>query len=128
MQLKSCARATGATILLTTHPRGMGAKAPGLASMAGGSAWPRFVHAALWLERHEPAELRLTSGAIGTCNRTMHITKSRFGRGGGLSVGLVFDSESVRFREVGTLAPSTDRRTGRAPTVPSFPSRDREAP
>ncbi len=106
MRLKRCAREFGCTILLTTHPRGTASKGPSLSGMAGGSAWPRFAHSALWLSRIEPSELRLNTGETATCNRTMHITKCRHGRGAGLSIGLVFDMHTACFREVGTLAPA----------------------
>lgn len=127
MRLKRCARESGATILLTTHPRGMGVKGPSLASMAGGSAWPRFSHSALWLERMEPSELRLNTGDTGTCNRVVHITKCRHGRGAGLSVGLVFDMNTARFREVGTLAPSDAGQGRRVRSDRTTSGRDRAA-
>lgn len=104
MRLKRCARETGCSIVVTTHPRGA-SKGASLSAMAGGSAWPRFCHSAMWLERIDPSERRLNGGGIDICNRIVRITKCRHGRGAGLSVGLVWDENCAAFREVGVLAP-----------------------
>jgi len=39
------------------------------------------------------------------CNRTIHVAKSRHGKGSGSAVGLFFDEHTVRFRELAVLAP-----------------------
>jgi hypothetical protein len=118
MRLKRIARETGATIILTTHPRGV-SKGPSLASMAGGTAWPRFAHSALWLERHDMSEKRLNTGEHAVCNRTLHIIKCRHGKGSGMQIGLLFDPETARFHEVGVLAPpDTGKYQGKQPKEP----------
>jgi hypothetical protein len=105
MALKRIARQHACTIIAMTHPRGTANGRPSLSAMAGGQAWPRFAHVALWLERHPPREARSIDGEPISCNRTMHILKSRYGRGAGLAVGVRWDEERALFEEVGILAP-----------------------
>lgn len=118
MRLKRCARETGCSVLLTTHPRGTATKGPSMANMAGGSAWPRFAHSALWLSSIEPTELRLNSGETATCNRTMHITKCRHGRGAGLTVVLRWNENAARFDEICILESLDPRMRSSRQDVP----------
>lgn len=104
MALKRIARQHGCSILLTSHPRGTAQRGPALSSMAGGSAWPRFAHAVLWLERFDPTEVRLWDGDVAACNRSVRVLKCRHGRGSGLSIGLRWHEDAARFDEVGVLA------------------------
>jgi hypothetical protein len=124
MRLKRVARQTGCTVIVTTHPRGGKSAGPGLGGMAGGSAWPRFAHSVLWLERFTPAERRTNDGDPVTCNRSLQIVKSRHGKGSGMNIGLVFEETTVRFREVGVLAPEDAQRPARVP-VPKPPPEGR---
>jgi hypothetical protein len=110
MKVKKIARTHGNSIVLVTHPRGV-AKGAALNAMAGGSAYPRFSHSALWLEKFETQDLRDIAGHIVVCNRSIKITKSRHGRGSGLAIGVMFDHASLRFADVATLAP--DELAGR---------------
>ncbi len=102
MRVKKIARTHQISVILVTHPRGM-AKGASLAGMAGGSAYPRFSHCALWLEKFDQQEMRDTSGDSRVCNRSIKITKSRHGSGGGLTIGCLFDGETLRFGHACTL-------------------------
>lgn len=103
MRVKRAARKFSATAILVTHPKGMAAKGPSLGSMAGGSAYPRFSHSAMWLEKIEAKEFMGVMGEPLLCNRVLKITKARHGRGGGSSIGLMFDSNTLRFTECGVV-------------------------
>jgi hypothetical protein len=104
MQLKGIAKKYGATIIITTHPRGA-AKEPSLTGMAGGVAWSRFAHTVLWLEKHhQHKEVPLWSGGSSTINRSIHILKCRHGKGDGASIGAEFGRDVI-FREVGIILP-----------------------
>lgn len=113
MRVKRAARKHGASIILVTHPRGAAAKGASLSAMAGGSAYPRFSHSAMWLEKFELSQLRDHLGDIVTCNRSIRITKARHGRGGGLSIGLLFDPGTLRFSEVAALADTEEKKVKR---------------
>jgi archaellum biogenesis ATPase FlaH len=116
MRVKKIARDNGATIILVTHPKGMN-KGASLGGMAGGSAYPRFSHVALWMEKMEMQQaLTITNNLIGI-NRIMRITKSRYGRGGGMDVGLCFDSDTLRFVEMGPLMPEAKKTRRQAAPV-----------
>ncbi len=103
MALKRIARKYGCSIILTSHPRGSAQRGPALASMAGGSAWPRFAHAVLWLEQFDPTEVRMWDGSLAACNRSVRVLKCRHGRGAGLTVGLRWHNDAARFDEIGVL-------------------------
>jgi hypothetical protein len=108
MRTKKIARAYGASVVLVTHPRGA-AKGAALGGMAGGSAYPRFSHAALWLEKFDMQEKRAVDGELTTCNRSIKITKSRHGKGGGMTIGCIFDVDTLRFGNQCGLAPEDDK-------------------
>lgn len=117
MRVKSIARKYGTSVVLVTHPRGQ-SKGSSLSGMAGGSAYPRFSHCALWLEKFDMQERRGFDGGIVTCNRSIKIIKSRHGKGGGLTIGVLFDSETLRFRDCGALAPEY-KSSARIAALPS---------
>lgn len=108
MRVKKIARLHAASIVLVTHPRGT-AKGAALGSMAGGSAYPRFSHVALWLEKFDMQERRSADGGLATCNRSIKITKSRHGKGGGMTIGCIFDGETLRFGNQCGLAPDDEK-------------------
>jgi hypothetical protein len=104
MRLKKTARDYACTVILTTHPRGLKSKMPDLGSMAGGSAWARFCHCALWIERTDGhVERRDVAGNTITINRIFHITKCRHGRGSGQRIGMLW-GDDARFQEIEHLA------------------------
>jgi len=121
MRVKKIAREHGSSVILVTHPRGS-SKGSSLAGMAGGSAYPRFSHSALWLEKFDNQERRDVNGDILSCNRSIKITKSRHGRGGGLTVGCLFDGQTLRFRDVGILAPDDEKASKPKASTPTLVS------
>lgn len=102
MRVKGIARRHGISVVLVTHPRGS-AKGASLGAMAGGSAYPRFSHCALWLTKFDPEDKPTADGSCLHCNRAIAITKSRHGRGGGQVIGVWFDPDTLRFNEVGVI-------------------------
>lgn len=108
MRVKRLAREYGASVILVTHPRGAGGKGATLGGMAGGSAYPRFSHSAMWLQKFDDKQMDAIDGTQIICNRSIHITKSRHGRGGGMTIGLQFDPNTLRFSEMGVLAPEAE--------------------
>jgi archaellum biogenesis ATPase FlaH len=96
MRVKKTARAHACSIILVTHPRGT-ARGAALGAMAGGSAYPRFSHTALWLEKFDMQERQAVDGNMVTVNRSVRITKSRHGKGGGMLIGCVFHADTLRF-------------------------------
>lgn len=114
MAAKGIVRDYGCSLLLVTHPR-IGKKAVGrkggstsmLDELSGGSAFPRFSQAILWLVRHEePKDVRC-SGPAGpfptTINRSVRIAKTRNGPGAGAEIGFIFDPRTLRFSEQGLV-------------------------
>lgn len=100
-----------ARLIYVIHPRiSNGKLGPGLSSMAGGAAYPRFSHSALWLTREDDGPIngmvsRLNEKHMATWNRTLKITKARNGTGAGFTLALFFEPESLCFREVGVVLP-----------------------
>jgi hypothetical protein len=113
MRTKKTARTYGASVVLVTHPRGA-SKGATLSGMAGGTAYPRFSHVALWLEKFDMQERRSVDGGLATCNRSIKITKSRYGKGGGMTIGCIFDADTLRFGNQCGLAPDDDKPKRRA--------------
>jgi archaellum biogenesis ATPase FlaH len=116
MRVKKIARTHGASVVLVTHPRGA-SKGAALGGMAGGSAYPRFSHVALWLEKFDMQERRASDGELATCNRSIKITKSRHGKGGGMTIGCIFDVDTLRFGNQCGLAPDDDKPKRRNPAI-----------
>lgn len=109
MRVKGIARRYGASVVLVTHPRGS-SKGASLGSMAGGSAYPRFSHCALWLSKFDAEDMPTPDGSSHYCNRSIAITKSRHGRGGGMLIGLYFDHDTLRFVERGPIMSDEQRK------------------
>lgn len=107
IEAKVIARNSGASIVLVTHPRKGRKGLMGLDELAGGAAFQRFAQTVLWMEYHkesrEVAVVRSFGTDTATINRTLHIAKSRNGSGQGLSIGFVFNSDSLCLEEVGTI-------------------------
>ena len=106
IKAKSTVRQYGARLILVTHPRiGVNMK-PGLSSMSGGAAYPRFCHSVAWLVKHDKKTVKVSTDHgplhIGA-NRTLRIVKARNARGGGYDVALCFDFQTLRFAEQGII-------------------------
>jgi len=116
MRVKKIARTHASSVVLVTHPRGA-SKGAALGGMAGGSAYPRFSHVALWLEKFDMQERRASDGELATCNRSIKITKSRHGKGGGMTIGCIFDVDTLRFGNQCGLAPDDEKPKRRNPAI-----------
>lgn len=113
---KEIMRSYKSRLIYVIHPRvASGKLTPGLSSMAGGAAYPRFSHTVLWLAREEEG---ITNGPVlqngqkqmGSYNRTLRISKARNGSGAGFALGFMFDSDSLCFRESGLLVPEAQSK------------------
>jgi len=102
-------RGTGTSLVLASHPR-KGAAVSGLVdldSVSGGAAFVRLAQTVFWLERHTDDHKSTIGGMTGpqpvAANRTIHILKSRHGRGQGARVAFDFDGDMLQFRELGLV-------------------------
>lgn len=86
---KRLAKTYGITVIISTHPRS-GNKRPSLASMAGGSAFVRFCHTALWLCSHDPISSSSVHGDL-RHERTIEILKARNGTGTSVNVAVTME-------------------------------------
>lgn len=107
MTAKAVAREYGLSVVLMTHPRtSKGGTKATLHDMAGGAAFRQFTHCVMWLERHDEPKKVIVSGPVGdfnaSINRTLKLSKTRNGRGAGMSIGFNFDHR-LRFAEQGVI-------------------------
>ena len=112
IRAKATVRRYGVSLILVTHPRiGVNLK-PGLASISGGAAYPRFSHTVLWMVKHAVPKNFKVQTDIGfshtSCNRTLRIAKARNARGGGSDIGFFFDPKSLCFVEQGIVIGEDD--------------------
>jgi hypothetical protein len=97
-------------LLIVTHPKkGKFTGLPSMDDLAGGAAFQRFSHSILWIVNHGSDKRTLISGRDGgdfyaDINKTIHILKSRNGKGSGLSLGFRFDPDRLSFEEIGVLS------------------------
>jgi hypothetical protein len=134
---KRIAKTYGATVIISTHPRGTN-KAPSLASMAGGMAFSRFCHTAIWLCRHDPTE-SVTVGSPQRHERTIEVLKARNGTGANLNIAVTMErhctitdlgpiietASTERKHSAGTKA-TQDEARGRSPRLKSAPNESEE--
>ena len=107
MRLKSTARRHGCSIMLTTHPA-KNHKGVSVSSIQGGTAWSRFSHTILWLERHEDGHMAKTQDGTNPANRTMSILKCRNGRGAGNRIAMNFQDD-LQLHELGLIIPDAPK-------------------
>ena len=97
----------GASLVLLTHPKKGRKTAVGLDELAGGAAYQRFAQTVLWLSRNpgeKSAKVETDCGpATIDLTHTLHIAKTRNGKGHGLALGYVFHGESLRMAEQGII-------------------------
>jgi hypothetical protein len=100
------------SIVLVSHPRAIGAKAPaGQDNIAGGRAYSRFTDCVLWLSVHHPPAKSRISTPCGPApeevefNRTLQLYKTRDGAGRGLGIAMQFSSDTLRMSELGVIIP-----------------------
>jgi 5S rRNA maturation endonuclease (ribonuclease M5)/KaiC/GvpD/RAD55 family RecA-like ATPase len=107
MAAKNAVRDYGASLILATHPKKGRKGAIGLDELSGGAAYQRFSQTIVWVERHDKKtekKIRTDLGTIKTSiNRTIHLSKTRNGKGHGLALGFNFDGDTLRFAEQGII-------------------------
>jgi hypothetical protein len=95
----------GVSLLFVNHPVKGSSIEPSTGSMSGGSAWERFTPTILWLEYHEkktkPVNLVGECFAVDTeFNRTIHLSKTRYGSGQGICLAANFDNLSMKIEGI----------------------------
>jgi hypothetical protein len=74
--------------------------------LAGSAAYSRLAQTIIWLNSHEPKQSDIETG-MGTLpdthNRTLHILKSRNGKGQWKNIACNFDSQSLTLQELGII-------------------------
>ena len=104
--VKTAARKYDTSVLLVTHPKKGNRGAVGLDDLAGGAVYARLSQTILWLERHaRPKEVTVRGDCgrfVKEVNISLHVCKARNGRGHGVTLGYVFDSQ-LQFAEQGVL-------------------------
>ena len=103
-KIKRIATDYGVAVLLITHS----SKAmitPGLESLAGGAAFGRFSQTVVWIEAHEAktSDVRYSTGTMPTShNRSIHLLKTRLGKGQGLRIAATF-TDTLKLNEHGVI-------------------------
>jgi len=115
-EIKRIMRANDASILLITH-RKKGATGVSLDDLAGGAAYQRLAQAIFWLESHGREGATVTvHTALGRADyriqHTIHICKSRKGRGTGSSIAFRADWETMTFSEIGLIVKEKEKGYG----------------
>lgn len=93
------------SIVLITHP----VKAISfvdVTQLAGGAAYARFAQTVVWLESHADKTSTIKTPCGRTDmehNRILHLLKVRNGKGQGVKLAYVFDSESLSLKEEGII-------------------------
>jgi RecA-family ATPase len=95
----------GVSLLFVNHPVKGSSIEPSTGSMSGGAAWERFVPTIVWLEYHEkktkPVNLVGECFAVDTeFNRTIHLSKTRYGSGQGICLAANFDNLSMKIEGI----------------------------
>jgi hypothetical protein len=94
-------------VIFITHPKNTNAK-PSLSNMAGGQAYARFTQCVLWLASNNPPASKyvaagLGDGATQSVDREITLLKARNGVGVGATIAYTFDSETLKFSELGVI-------------------------
>jgi hypothetical protein len=93
------------SVVLVTHPI-KSVSLPDVTQLAGGAAYQRFAQTIIWLERHDEKTSKVST-LVGTTaidhNLTLHILKSRNGKGTGIRLAYSFEKESLTLSERGII-------------------------
>lgn len=110
LAMRMALKGKNCSIVLITHPNGETDNrkliADPLADFSGGKCWSRFTQTCMFLRPLEPQEVPIKNkmGTLSqTINRRMEIRKTRNGGGAGLWIGMWFDHETLRTRELGVI-------------------------
>lgn len=100
---------TGASLILTTHPRIGQAGKPSLSGMAGGASYPRFSQCVFWLQNLDtPKESRVSNGYYTHAEKhkqVLQIRKARNGKGQGKHFAINLNFQNLCFDELGEIEP-----------------------
>lgn len=110
LAMRTALKGKNCSIVLITHPNGETDSrkliADPLADFSGGKCWSRFTQTCMFLRPLEEQEVNIKN-KMGTLkqsiNRRMEIRKTRNGGGAGLWIGMWFDHETLRTRELGVI-------------------------
>lgn len=98
---------TGASLILTTHPRIGNAGKPSLSGMAGGAAYPRFSQCVIWLKNlDKEQESKCWNGGLRQPRKhkqILQIRKARNGKGQGKYIAINLNFQNLCFDEYGTI-------------------------
>ncbi len=120
-EIKQDIQVTGSSLILVTHPK-QGNIPIGMNAMAGSAAYQRAVQTILWMEHldddneflvkriHKPDFGAPTVQEVSvTCNRQLHLLKTRNGQGHNLKIAYHFEGKTVSFAEQGLIIKSTHK-------------------
>jgi hypothetical protein len=109
-EVKPVLESTGASLILTTHPRIGQAGKPSLSGIAGGASYPRFSQCVLWLRNLDQSqESRAWDGYLTrtvTHKQTIQIRKARNGKGQGKHIAVNLNHQNLCFDELGVIESS----------------------
>lgn len=111
-EVKPVLERTGASLILTTHPRIGQAGKPSLSGMAGGASYPRFSQCVLWLRNLEKEQTgRAWDGYAHhpiKYRQTLQIRKARNGKGQGKFIAVGLNFQNLCFDEFGVVEEAVD--------------------
>lgn len=106
-EVKPVLERTGASLILTTHPRIGTAGKPSLSGMAGGASYPRFSQCVLWIKNLDKSEeSRVWDGTVTRPmkhKQILQIRKARNGKGQGEHIAMNLSFASLCFNELGAI-------------------------
>lgn len=108
--VKNVLEKTGASLILTTHPRLGQAGKPSLSGMAGGASYPRFSQCVLWLKYFEKEESNTLFGHREVRHkRSVEVRKARNGKGQGAHIAIDLNYQNLCFDEHGIIDPNATK-------------------
>lgn len=117
LRVKRAARRWGSRIILVTHPTKTTKREFGSHSMAGSTNYARFTQTILWMERMpEDASVYVRGQTAASfpisvvANRVVHLLKTRNSVGAGMKIAFYFDPRTLRFTELGIVAPDPNKQ------------------
>lgn len=114
MRVKTIVRQAEASLVLVTHPRKGSKSSSFMDDMSGGAAYPRFSQTVMWLDLHKPPEdYAVQAHGWGItqqvhANRSIKLTKTRNGKGGGYEIAMNLHGGTLRFEELGVVVDETE--------------------
>lgn len=111
-EVKAVLERTGASLVLTTHPRMGQAGKPSLSGMAGGAAYPRFSQTVIWLRNYDQSQSSPIWNGLFTemmeHKQVAQIRKCRNGKGQGKHIAVNLNFQNLCFDELGEIQEPKD--------------------